>query len=102
MVDLLSSHITELHSIFKVHHLVKAEVFGSVLTSEFNLESDIDILVTFDNNIALLDYADNYFSLKECLEELLNRRVDLVSSKSLKNPVLIESINNSKQSLYAA
>ena len=102
MVDLLSSHITELHSIFKVHHVAKAEVFGSALTSDFNQESDIDILVTFDNNIALLDYADNYFTLKECLEEVLNRRVDLVSSKSLKNPVLIESINKTKQSLYAA
>jgi predicted nucleotidyltransferase len=102
MVDLLSSHIAELHSIFKAHHVTKAEVFGSALSANFNQESDIDILVSFDKNIALLDYADNYFELKERLEELLQRRVDLVSVKSLKNPVLIESINKSKQSLYAA
>ena len=102
MVELLSSHIPELHSIFESYHVEKAEVFGSVLTSRFNVDSDIDILVTFNSDIALLDYADNYFELKDALERLLQRKVDLVSAKSLKNPVLIESINSSKESLYAA
>lgn len=102
MTEILSSNISELHRIFKAHHVVKAEVFGSVLTSEFTEVSDIDLLVTFSDNIDVLDYSDNYFDLKEKLEGLLKRRVDLVSERSLRNPVLIESINQSKQSLYAA
>ena len=102
MTEFLSVHIAELHRIFKAHHVIKAEVFGSVLTSEFTASSDVDLLVTFSDNIDVLDYSDNYFELKEELEGLLKRRVDLVSERSLKNPVLINSINQSKQSLYAA
>jgi len=64
--------------------------------------SDIDFLVTFSSSIPLLDYSDNYFSLKFALENLLKKPVDLVSFKSLKNPILLEEINNSKVELYAA
>lgn len=102
MIEFLTPHTSELHRIFKAHHVVKAEVFGSVLTSRFSDASDIDLLVTFSEAIDVLDYADNYFDLKDDLERLLQRRVDVVSVRSLKNPVLIESINQSKQSLYAA
>lgn len=91
-----------MHALFKAHHVLKAEVFGSVVTSDFNASSDVDILITFDSHVPLLEYSDNYFQLKEELEKLLGRSVDLVSEKSLKNPVLIQSINSSKKSLYAA
>jgi predicted nucleotidyltransferase len=102
MTSLLSKHSAALHSLFRAHHVVKADVFGSALGPGFSPSSDVDLLITFDSNIALLDYADNYFALKEKLELLLERQVDLVSSRSLKNPVLIESINRTKQRLYAA
>jgi predicted nucleotidyltransferase len=49
-----------------------------------------------------LDYADNCFSLLEKLQNLLGKKIDLVSQKSLKNPVLIEEITRSKVDLYAA
>lgn len=102
MSEFLRSYIADLHRIFRAHHVIKAEVNGSVLTSDFNDSSDVDLLVSFSDRVDVLDYSDNYFSLKEALEALLNRRVDLISERSLKNPVLIESINQSKQSLYAA
>lgn len=82
--------------------MIQADVFGSAVGPDFSPSSDVDLLITFDSNIELLDYADNYFSLKEKLELLLERKVDLVSSRSLKNPILIDSINRSKQRLYAA
>jgi predicted nucleotidyltransferase len=56
----------------------------------------------YDDSIALLEYVDNYFSLKEKLEELLGRSVDLIPGRSLKNPVLIDAIHRSKQLVYAA
>jgi predicted nucleotidyltransferase len=64
--------------------------------------SDIDLLVQFSEDIQILDYADNYFSLLENLEKLLNKKIDLVSIKSLKNPILIKEIEGSKLELYAA
>lgn len=102
MTSLLTIHLPALAQLFRKHRVLKAEVFGSATSDEFGPNSDIDLLVSFDPTLPVLDYADNYFELKEQLEILLGRRVDLVSSKSLKNPVLIQSIHRSKQSLYAA
>ncbi len=67
-----------------------------------NEDSDIDLLVEFSNDIDVLEYADNYFSLLDQLQEILNRKVDLVSSKSLKNPILKKEVYQSKVDLYAA
>ncbi len=102
MLDLFQDKRVELESIFAAHKVKRAEIFGSATTDAFSERSDIDLLITFKEDIALLDYADNYFLLKEKLEKLLDRNIDLVSAKSLRNPVLIESINKSKVSLYAA
>ncbi len=50
----------------------------------------------------MLDYADNYFLLLEMLEDILNRKVDLITIKSWKNPVLKEEIYQNKVFLYEA
>ena len=76
-------------------------VFGSVLTERFTEKSDIDLIVDIDSNDPL-DYADNYFNLKFALEDLLNRQIDLLENKAIKNPYLRESIDNSKTLLYAS
>ena len=76
-------------------------VFGSVLTDRFTDKSDIDLIVDIDSNDPL-DYADNYFNLKFALEDLLNRQIDLLENKAIKNPYLRENIDNSKTLLYAS
>ena len=77
-------------------------IFGSVARHEADTQSDIDFLVQFSEKLDVLDYADNYFAFLEKLEVLLGKKVDLVSKKSLKNPVLIEEIDRTKIDLYAA
>ena len=84
-------------------HVTQLWVFGSVIDSRFDPErSDIDFLVTFSPMLKVEDYAENYFSLLEALEPLFSRKVDLVSLKSLENPVLKEAIDKTKFSIYAA
>jgi predicted nucleotidyltransferase len=83
----------------KKHKVKRAFVFGSVCTDKFNEESDLDFLIYF-NEIPLLEYADNYFGLKEKLEDLFGRKVDLVEGEVMKNPYFIKSVNNSKQLIY--
>ncbi len=56
----------------------------------------------FSDEIDMLDYADNYFEFLKQLEILTGKKVDLVSKKSLKNPILIDEIERSKVELYAA
>jgi predicted nucleotidyltransferase len=76
-------------------------VFGSACTDTFNDKSDIDILIAF-KDISMDKYTDNYFELHYKLEELFNRKIDLLTENSLSNPYLIESIEETKQLLYAA
>lgn len=94
--------MNEIIALCKVHNVTSIALFGSAATNEMNENSDIDFLVLFSEEIDVLDYANNYFSLLEKLENLLDRKIDLVSVKSLKNPVLIEEIDRSKVDLYAA
>lgn len=102
MVSLVENELPEMRKIFENHQVVKAELFGSAADGDFSSSSDIDILVTFSEALPLLDYADNYFSLKDQLEHLLNRQVDLLSARSVKNAALLAAINRTKQLLYAA
>ncbi len=74
-------------------------VFGSVLKDSFSDESDVDFLVDF-NEIDLNDYADNYFDFKEQLEAILNREVDLLEEKGIRNPYLREQIDIEKRLVY--
>ncbi|MCK4344948.1 MAG: nucleotidyltransferase domain-containing protein [Bacteroidales bacterium] len=76
-------------------------IFGSACTDQFNDKSDIDILISF-KNISIEKYTDNYFELHYRLEKLFNRKIDLLTENSLSNPYLIESIEETKQLLYAA
>lgn len=92
----------EIISLCQEHHVVSFALFGSAASGSMNMSSDFDFLVQFSEQLNVLLYADNYFSLYEKLEALLERKIDLVSIKSLRNPVLIEEINRSKVELYAA
>jgi hypothetical protein len=84
------------------HGVVAFYLFGSMAKGSDSDTSDYDFLVRFSPEIPLLKYADNYFSLLRKLEELLDRKVDLVSEKSLKNPVLLQEIMETRIPLYEA
>lgn len=86
----------------KEHKVVSFALFGSAAKNEMHADSDLDFLVQFSEDIDVLDYADNYFSFLEELEKLTGKKVDLVSIKSLKNPILREDIERTKIHLYAA
>lgn len=87
-------------SLCNKHKVSRLYLFGSATTDNFRPESDIDFLVSFSNEIPLLDYGDNYFDFKYELEDLYNRKVDLITERSLTNPYLIEAINQNKQLIY--
>lgn len=97
-LDKYNERIQKLCENHKVRNLY---VFGSVVTNSFTENSDIDFVVDF-NTKDPLDYADNYFSLKFSLEDLLKRPIDLLEQRGLKNKYIIQSINNTKKLVYEA
>lgn len=103
MLNSAKKHKAELSSIAKKHFVEKLYLFGSATNENFDIEtSDLDFVVEFSKELPLLDYADNFFSLKDALEQLFNRKVDLLTTSSIKNEILLKEIENSKVELYAA
>jgi predicted nucleotidyltransferase len=98
-MELVESNIDEIKALCKSHYVNRLFVFGSILTNRFKKNSDIDLIVDFQS-IDLYDYADNYFDLKESLERIFNREVDLLEDKAIQNPYLRQSIDSSKQLIY--
>jgi len=96
---LVDTHIDDLKKLCTNFHVDKMYLFGSATNSTFNHKSDLDFLVRF-KPIALYQYFDNYISFKENLEILFGREVDLLEEQALKNPILIRSINKSKELIY--
>ncbi len=98
LIEINMRHILELCKLYKVKSLY---VFGSILTSRFNTDSDIDLLVNFNKeNIPLSEYADNYFDFQFALEDLFKRRVDLVCDDAIKNPYFRQEVDSKKQLIY--
>lgn len=74
-------------------------LFGSVLTKEFTPESDIDVLVVFDPD-AQTDLFVAYFELKERLQAILGREVDLTVDRPFRNPVFREAVEKTRLIVY--
>jgi uncharacterized protein len=100
MQAIIQNNINELNLLFQKHKVKKAFAFGSVCTESFSDKSDIDLLVDIDDSEGPILYGEHYFDLANELETLLNRKVDLLTIKSLKNPYFIKSIDETKVSLY--
>lgn len=98
-MNIIEQNIVTIRSLCLKHKVSKLYAIGSVLSNRFQKDSDIDFIVDFEN-VNLFDYADNYFDLKFSLEDLLERKVDLLENKAIKNPYLRKSIDSSKKLIY--
>ena len=98
-MGIIDRNMEDLKKLCTLYNVEKMYLFGSILNANFNKESDIDFLVKF-KTIEISTYFDNYMDFKENLEKLFGREVDLVEEQTLRNPILINSINKSKELIY--
>ena len=98
-MNILENNNTNISKLCEIHKVKTLYAFGSVLTTKFNIKSDIDLIVDFQP-LDILDYADNYFNLKFSLEEILKRSIDLLEDKAIKNPYFRQTVNQQKQLIY--
>jgi uncharacterized protein len=98
-MSILEPHIKEIKRLCSAHKVKQLYAFGSVLTNKFNTESDIDLVVDFDT-MDISDYADNYFDFKFSLQNILNRPVDLLEEKAVKNPYFRKNLNQQRLLIY--
>lgn len=102
MIAEILSRKTELEELCRRFHVRRLDLFGSAAGEDFDAErSDLDFLVEFEP-APPGGYADSFFGLKESLEQLFCRPVDLVASAAIRNPFFRESVERAKVPLYAA
>jgi uncharacterized protein len=101
MIDEIELHREELQAICRRFHVRRLEFFGSAARGDFDPEqSDIDFLVEFDRGHPEGLSLKTYFGLKESLEPLLGRPVDLVEPGAIRNPYLKASIDGSRLPVF--
>ncbi|BAW96759.1 DNA polymerase beta domain protein region [[Synechococcus] sp. NIES-970] len=87
------AHLTKYRDQLEKFGVKSLALFGSTARDEATIDSDLDFLVEFDTELTF----DIYMDFKFFLEELFNRRVDLVIKEDLK-PQIRENIL--KQAIY--
>jgi predicted nucleotidyltransferase len=84
----------------KKYYIIELSIFGSSIRDDFTQNSDVDILVSFEQNskITLFDIME----LEKEFSQLLKREVDIVEKESLKNPIRRNKILTTREIIYAA
>lgn len=100
MNSIILSDINTIRQLFKQHKIEKAHVFGSVVTKDFNENSDIDFLIRFEPGIDPLEKGGLWWNLYDTLRDYFNREIDLVTENSLRNPYFFEELNQTKKLIY--
>ena len=96
-IEIAEDKLTELCQKWKVTEL---SLFGSILRDDFGPDSDVDVLVVFDPHAPWS--AWDLMDMKEELEVLFGRSVDLVEKEAMRNPWRKRRILSTYEVVYAA
>lgn len=102
-MKLIEMNIDKIVALCKKYKVAKLWVFGSILTSRFSDDSDVDLSVDFDSdtiNREGLDWADIFFDFMHELEDLFGRRIDLVCDDAVKNKAFRKELDSTKRLIY--
>lgn len=108
MNQIIKKNREQIVALCKKYFVKELYVFGSVTRNDFNEKSDIDFLYKIDvapfedSDKNECDYVDNLLQFENSLKTLLNRNIDLIPAIPIRNEYLKQSIEESKQLLYAA
>lgn len=96
----IQAYLPKVFELFKKHKIKKAYIYGSALTDKFNKDSDVDFLVNLQEGLNPVDAGEHLWDLEYELKDLLQRDVDLLTERSLKNPYFISELNSTKVLIY--
>ena len=102
VAQVVEQHRDEIEALCRRYNVVRLEVFGSAADGTFDpAHSDVDFLVEF-RPLELGKLADAYFGLLGELQRLFQRRIDLVTPRSIRNPYFLRGVNEPRRLFYAA
>ena len=99
-MNLIYDNIDKIIALCRKYRVKNMYVFGSILTPRFNDESDVDLSVRLLPEEDPLVSGSNFLNLYLDLQDLFNRKIDLVDEESIRNPYFREELEETKQLIY--
>ena len=100
MKESIQMKLADFLTLCKSHDVKNIYAFGSAITENFNDESsDIDLLIEIDT-LDPIERGENLIDIWDKLEDFFQRKVDLLTLSSIKNPILKKNIEDTKILLY--
>jgi len=96
----IEKNAKEFYTLCEDHKVKKLFAFGSGATSQFDpVKSDFDLLVELDITDPI-EKGEALLSLWDKFELFFNRKIDLLTSNSLRNPYLKREVESTKKLIY--
>lgn len=100
MVPLIAQQKQALVELCRKFKVLRLDLFGSAATDTFDSKSsDLDFVVTFSETQPGT-YADRYLGFAEALEQLFQRKVDVLTERSIRNPHFRHAVEATLQPIY--
>lgn len=99
MQSIVKNNYSKIVKICQDHHVGRLFTFGSVNTSDFNENSDIDLIVELELDDPI-EKGETLMVLWDKFEELFGRNIDLLSKTTVSNPYLQKGIDATKELVY--
>jgi len=101
MIELIENRKGELSKLCRHYRVERLDIFGSAANGPFDpSRSDLDFLVRFGQRHPTGEYAERYLDFADALEKLFQRRVDLLTEQSIRNPFLNREVQATRQVVY--
>src|SRR5437588_7226592 len=98
--EIVEANLPAVRALCRRFGVRRLDLFGSAATGRFDAaRSDLDFLVEFEE-MPPSPYAKAFSGLRQGLEQLFGRPVDLLTEPALVNPYLRRQIESEKRTLY--
>ena len=99
MIPLIENNRSRLESVCREFGVERLDVFGSAASGQFReATSDLDFVAEFGGE--RIGIADRYLGFSEALESLFGRRVEVLTERSIRNPIFRRSVERERQRVY--
>ena len=99
LMNLISKDREGFKDLCEAHEVASLHAFGSSVRGGFKESSDVDLVVDF-KTVDPLRFGEMMWDLWDKLELFFGRKVDLLTMRSVKNPVMREEIERTKVLVY--
>ena len=100
MIELVERLKLSIADLCRRHEVRRLDLFGSATRGDFQADrSDLDFIVQF-NRTGYAGYADAFLEFADALEQLLGRKVDLLTERMIRTPYFRASVESTRQTVY--